>query len=138
MSGEREMAYHFVSHVCKTSIKHHFVNRHFYTQRHLKNFFLLFVSNVENLLAFMFRNIINKAALEYAESILGIVYLYLVIKNLLWFIQPLYERDEYANSFIWLENRKKLYKEKFRWVAGKSRRNEKDTERETTSFKKSN
>mmetsp|Transcript_13019 Transcript_13019/g.28110 ORF Transcript_13019/g.28110 Transcript_13019/m.28110 type:complete len:517 (-) Transcript_13019:193-1743(-) len=105
---------------------------------HLYNFCLLFASNIENLLAFMFRNIINKAALEYAESILGIVYLYFVIKNLLWFIQPLYERDEYANSFIWLENRKKLYKEKFRWVAGKSRRNEKDTERETTSFKKSN
>jgi len=108
-------------------------------QWHLFNFLLLFISNIENLLAFMFRNKISKTVMAYVEAILGIVYLYWVIRNLLWFIEPLYERDEYFNLFIWFENQKELYKEKFCWVAGKvlSRRKEKNVKRETTSSKKS-
>mmetsp|Transcript_41915 Transcript_41915/g.76637 ORF Transcript_41915/g.76637 Transcript_41915/m.76637 type:complete len:528 (+) Transcript_41915:65-1648(+) len=86
---------------------------------HLHNFFLLFASNVENLMAFMLRSIINETVLTNVESLLGILYLYFVIKNLIWFIKPLQDREEYTLLLVWLEDRSELYKEKLEWVVGK-------------------
>ena len=37
------------------------------------------------------------------EKILAIVYLYLVVQNLLWFIKPLKERDDYLHLQLWFE-----------------------------------
>jgi len=83
---------------------------------HLYNFVLLFVSNIENLVAFSLRNIVNKTAMEYTESLLGIVYLVFVTKNLLWFIQPLRDRDEYTEVVAWFEDARDSYKEKLLWA----------------------
>eukprot|EP00578_Thalassiosira_sp_NH16_P027767 CAMPEP_0181102506 /NCGR_PEP_ID=MMETSP1071-20121207/14357_1 /TAXON_ID=35127 /ORGANISM="Thalassiosira sp., Strain NH16" /LENGTH=461 /DNA_ID=CAMNT_0023185495 /DNA_START=239 /DNA_END=1621 /DNA_ORIENTATION=+ len=86
---------------------------------HLFNFFLLFASNVENLLAFMLRNIINEKVIEYTESLFGIMYLYFVLKNLLWFIKPLQDREEYALLWVWFEDKVELYEEKCTWLVEK-------------------
>jgi len=80
---------------------------------HLQNFFLLFVSNVENLMAFMFRGVINRRFMENFESVLGILYLFFVIKNFNWFVAPLKEREEYELLLDWLEDTSDWLKEKF-------------------------
>ena len=64
--------------------------------RHLGNFALLFASNIENLIFFMLRDLINERVLLYFELLFAGVYLYIVVKNLLWFIQPLSKRDEWS------------------------------------------
>lgn len=81
---------------------------------HLLNFTLLFASNVENLIAFVLRNAINDKVIEITEILLGILYLWLVVKNLIWFIQPLKERDEYASMMIWYENKLDSYDKVFK------------------------
>jgi len=60
----------------------------------------------------MFRNIINKTAMEYIEYLLGIMYIHFVVKNFLWFIEPLYDRDEYTSLVLWYEDTWDHYKEK--------------------------
>ena len=75
--------------------------------RHLYNFFLLFISNVENLLAFVLRDIIGATLMHRIEEILGILYLYLVISNLLWFLSPLKTREEYSSFISYAESCKK-------------------------------
>lgn len=56
------------------------------TCRHLFNFFLLFASNVENLIAYIFRDIVGERIMHHIEVLLGILYLYFVMHNLFWFI----------------------------------------------------
>ena len=84
--------------------RHHCCHKHhYYDGRHLYNFFLLFASNVENLIAFMLGNFIPKKIMHPMESFLGVLYLYFVVKNLLWFIKPLSERKEYSLLLNWME-----------------------------------
>lgn len=63
--------------------------------RHLINFVLLFASNVENFVFFMLNGWLNESFLYYSEVLLACLYLYLVIKTFLWFIEPLSKRDEW-------------------------------------------
>lgn len=79
---------------------------------HLYNFFLLFASNVENLMAFLLLGIVNEKVLQYTEALLGILYLYAVVKNLIWFIKPLKEREENMLLKVWLEDKIDWVKEK--------------------------
>ena len=90
--------------------------------RHLQNFVLLFASNVENLLAFMFRYIMNESLLHYTECLLGMLYLHLVVKNLLWFISPLKDRDEYTNLEMWFEDKVDYVKERLKPIETKIRK----------------
>lgn len=64
-------------------------------KRNLYNFALLFVSNVENLLAYMVQGYIGDSFLHFIEVILGILYLAAVLYNLFWFLKPLSDREEY-------------------------------------------
>ena len=64
-------------------------------KRNLYNFALLFVSNVENLLAYMVQGYIGDSYLHFIEVILGILYLAAVLYNLFWFLKPLSDREEY-------------------------------------------
>jgi len=72
---------------------------------HLNNFLLLFLSNVENLIAYLLHSIVNKRILQNSESLLGILYLGFVVKNLVWFVAPLKEREEYDLLLVWLEDK---------------------------------
>ena len=67
----------------------------------------------------MLRNIINEKVIEYTESLFGIMYLYFVLKNLLWFIKPLQDREEYALLWVWFEDKVELYEEKCTWLVEK-------------------
>ena len=87
--------------------------------RHIQNFILLFASNVENLMAFVLRHIINDWVLDYSEWILGILYLYLVVKNLVWFIKPLQDREEYTELVAWCEDKVDDCKDKMKWFVDK-------------------
>lgn len=73
--------------------------------RHLFNFSLLFASNVENLIAYLLRNILNAYVLYCIELTLGIIYTYLVVRNLLWFVKPLTEREEFDLLITFVENK---------------------------------
>ena len=64
-------------------------------KRNLYNFALLFVSNVENLLAYMVQGYIGDSYLHFIEVILGTVYLAAVLYNTFWFLTPLSDREEY-------------------------------------------
>ncbi|KAL3802681.1 hypothetical protein HJC23_012005 [Cyclotella cryptica] len=79
---------------------------------HLGNFALLFASNIENLIFFMLRDVINERLLLYFELLLASIYLYLVVKNLLWFIQPLSKRDEWSVAIDLFEENLESLKEK--------------------------
>ena len=72
---------------------------------------------MENLVAFMLRSIISKIAMEYTERLLGILYLYFVVSNLIRFISPLKERDTVLVRQC--KERLDLWKGKFRWLVGK-------------------
>jgi len=76
----------------------------FFSQRHLQNFFLLFASNIENLIFFVIRDVINDIWIDRIEFLLGIVYLYFVFQNLLWFISPLKQREEYESLVMYVED----------------------------------
>lgn len=76
----------------------------FFFQRHLQNFFLLFASNIENLIFFVIRDVINDIWIDRIEALLGIVYLYFVFQNLLWFISPLKQREEYESLVMYVED----------------------------------
>jgi len=71
---------------------------------HLQNFFLLFASNIENLIFFVIRDVINDIWIDRIEFLLGIVYLYFVFQNLLWFISPLKQREEYESLVMYVED----------------------------------
>lgn len=79
--------------------------------RHLFNFVLLFISNVENLLAFMLRDAINETVIEYTEYLLAVAYLYFVVRNFLWFIKPLKNREEWEEVLMWFEDKVDDYKD---------------------------
>ncbi|KAL9185921.1 hypothetical protein ACHAXT_003698 [Thalassiosira profunda] len=83
---------------------------------HLSNFVLLFASNVENLLAFALRGVINERLLHYAECLLGILYLHFVVRNMLWFVRPLKDRDEYIHLVDWFEDKIDSCKERIRRI----------------------
>lgn len=85
------------------------------TPRHFQNFVLLFASNVENLFACLLRKYINIQHYNFVESLLAIVYLYFVTRNLIWFIEPLKEREDFALLLDWFEARAELFKGKLRW-----------------------
>lgn len=80
---------------------------------HLSNFFLLFASNVENLVVYFVRNIVNSSVLDACENLLALGYLILVTLNLLWFIKPLYDRDEFALVVCWIENKRDVVEDWF-------------------------
>mmetsp|Transcript_12406 Transcript_12406/g.26914 ORF Transcript_12406/g.26914 Transcript_12406/m.26914 type:complete len:557 (-) Transcript_12406:216-1886(-) len=86
---------------------------------HLFNFFLLFASNVENLMAFVLRNIVDDKVIEWTEIFLGILYLCFVVKNLIWFIKPLKDREEYSSLVLWFEEKLDPYREKWQWIVDK-------------------
>lgn len=75
----------------------------------LQNFFLLFASNVENLLAFLVRNYVYESLLYYTEVLLGGLYVYFVVRNLLWFLEPLADREEYNSLIQYIEDMIKKY-----------------------------
>ncbi|KAL3806563.1 hypothetical protein ACHAXA_011738 [Cyclostephanos tholiformis] len=81
---------------------------------HVQNFILLFASNVENLVACVFRKYIETQYDDIVESILAIIYMYLVAKNLFWFIEPLKEREDYALLLKWYEVRAEYFWDEFR------------------------
>ncbi len=85
------------------------------TPRHFQNFVLLFASNVENLVASLLRKYTNMQHYNFVESLLAIVYLYFVIRNLLWFIKPLKEREDSALLLDWFATRAELFKGKLHW-----------------------
>ena len=89
--------------------------------RHLYNFFLLFASNVENFVAFLLRSFVSGKLITTLESILAVVYLYAVIRNLIWFIQPLTERDEYTSLVDWIEDELEVYVEFIQKVVDKGK-----------------
>ena len=60
----------------------------------------------------MLRGIFNERLLEYTEAFLGMLYLFGVIRNLIWFIKPLAEREEFNLVIIWFEEMGDLCKEK--------------------------
>ena len=70
-------------------------------------------------MAFMLRNVINKTVMAFIKYLLGILYLYAVVKNLLWFIAPLYEREEYTSLTIWFEDTWAPYRERLLWMASR-------------------
>lgn len=76
-----------------------------FCHRHLQNFVLLFASNVENLMAYIFSNIMNQRLLHWIEVLLGVIYLVFVVNNLLWFVNPLKEREEYELLLEWGEDK---------------------------------
>ena len=53
---------------------------------------------------------------NFVESLLAIVYLYFVTRNLFWFIKPLKEREDFALLLDWFEARAELFKGKLRWT----------------------
>lgn len=67
----------------------------------------------------MLRNTINATIIEYTESLLGILYLLAVVKNLIWFIKPLKDREEYSLLITWFDDKKEHLQEQCIWVAGK-------------------
>ena len=80
--------------------------------RQLNNFFLLFASNVENLVMCLVRKYIDMdnttvdtQFYNLIETILAGLYLYYVLKNLFWFVQPLKDREDYALLLGWFEER---------------------------------
>ena len=89
--------------------------------RHAHNFLLLFASNVENLVACMLRKYIDSRADDLIESLLAILYIYFVAKNLLWFIEPLKERDDYALLLTWYEDRAEFCSDKLHCFISKIR-----------------
>lgn len=89
--------------------------------RHVNNFILLFASNVENLLACLFRKYIDSQLDDSVESLLAILYMYCVLKNLLWFIDPLKEREDFALLLTWFEVRVEFFKEKLHWFISMTR-----------------
>ncbi len=52
---------------------------------------------------------------NFVESLLAIVYLYFVTRNLFWFIKPLKQREDFALLLDWFEARAELLKGKLRW-----------------------
>lgn len=84
------------------------------TPRHFQNFVLLFASNIENLVACLLRKYISAQHYNLVESFLAIIYLYFVIKNLLWFVSPLKEREDFSKLLTWFELKAALYKGKLR------------------------
>ncbi|KAL7550707.1 hypothetical protein ACHAWF_013945 [Thalassiosira exigua] len=72
---------------------------------HLHNFFLLFASSVENLVAFVVRYLVKETVMRYTEALLGVLYLIFVIRNFIWFIDPLKDREEYTDLLMWFEDK---------------------------------
>ena len=107
-----------LSSVLQSPLSHHIL-LHCFCNRHLFNFVLLFASNVENLVAFVLRDILNVNFLEYMEIILACLYLYFVVKNLVWFIKPLKERKEFDLFVVWFEDRLEMCEEKWDWFVSK-------------------
>lgn len=107
-----------LSSVLQSPLSHHIL-LHCFCNRHLFNFVLLFASNVENLVAFVLRDILNVNFLEYMEIILACLYLYFVVKNLVWFIKPLKERKEFDLFVVWFEDRLEMCEEKWEWFVSK-------------------
>ncbi|EJK68930.1 hypothetical protein THAOC_09857 [Thalassiosira oceanica] len=86
---------------------------------HLFNFTLLFASNVENLVAYLLRNTFNAYVLYYIELILGLSYTYLVVQNLLWFVKPLTEREEFDLLISYVEDKIDEFRQKAFWCVEK-------------------
>ena len=61
---------------------------------HLYNFSLLFASNVENVAAELVRDVTGETLLWKIEVVLAAVYVFLVVKKALWFIEPLWLRGD--------------------------------------------
>ena len=64
----------------------------------------------------MFRKYINSQFDDSLETVLAVLYMYFVLKNLFWFIDPLKEREDYALLLTWLEVRVELFQEKLHWL----------------------
>ena len=86
------------------------------------NFVLLFASNVENLIAFVLREHVNVTLIEYLEVFMACVYLYFVVHNLIWFISPLKDRDEFSLIVVWFEDTVDRYAEKWERFINKVKR----------------
>lgn len=67
----------------------------------------------------MLRDILNVNFLEYMEIFFACLYLYFVVKNLVWFITPLKERKEFDLFVIWFEDRLEMCEEKWEWFVSK-------------------
>jgi hypothetical protein len=82
---------------------------------------LLFASNVENFIFFMLHGIISSGALYISEVLLACLYLYLVIKNFLWFIEPLSERDEWETLVDSIQDSFGATKDMFSFTKGSAK-----------------
>ena len=67
----------------------------------------------------MLRDNLNVIFLEYMEIFFACLYLYFVVKNLVWFITPLKERKEFDLFVIWFEDRLEMCEEKWEWFVSK-------------------
>ena len=76
---------------------------------------------MENFVAFLLRSFVSGKLITTLESILAVVYLYAVIRNLIWFIQPLTERDEYTSLVDWIEDELEVYVEFIQKVVDKGK-----------------
>ena len=80
---------------------------------------MLFASNVENLIAYLLRNTFNAHVLYYIELILGLYYTYSVVQNLLWFVKPLTEREEFDLLITFVEDKIDEYRQNVVWCVEK-------------------
>jgi len=82
---------------------------------HLFNFWYLFLSNVENLMIYLLRNVLDPNLLHFLEVSMAAAYLFFVFRNLMWFLHPLKEREEYDNLVMLMEDRWDDVKDKLSW-----------------------
>lgn len=97
----------------------------------------------------MLRYVLSERVVAYMEILLAVVYLYLVVQNLIWFVQPLNERDDYLPLQIWFEGKLDAWKGKLKilcpwfqeWIAAGKKRsktaNPVDAARRTVRVKNS-
>ena len=63
--------------------------------------------------------IVSEHVLKIMENVLAIVYLYMVVQNLIWFIKPLKDRDDFMHLQSWFDSRLDSMKASLNWNKAK-------------------
>ena len=74
---------------------------------------------MENLAVFCLRNYINIKVMEFTETLLGILYLVAVVRNLLWFLQPIKQREEFAVLQMVWKDWVDVFRDRVSWLVGR-------------------
>ena len=74
---------------------------------------------MENLAVFCLRNYINIKLMEFTETLLGILYLVAVVRNLLWFLQPIKQREEFALLQMVWKDWVDVFRDRVSWLVGR-------------------